>query len=146
MAIKLNADKQAIRAILAEDEYIKERGFTLEEMYCVRATDELLGVYDKKNKLKSQIFIYNADPFSTINPIIRGVVYEVAVSVPYTKNGTADLVMEQIIALLDGTEILNVHQLELLDAPVILSSETSLYQIGCRFVCYVSKYTKKKTL
>lgn len=144
MAIKINEDKQAIREILAADNFIKRCGFTFDEMYCVRATDDLLGVYDKKNKLKSQIFIYNADPFSTINPIIKGVVYEIAVSVPYRKNGTADLVMEQIIALLDGKEILNAHDLEMLDAPVVLSSETSLYQVGCRFSCYVSRFTRKR--
>lgn len=145
MAIRINEDKQAIRAILAADNYIKKCGFVIDEMYCVRATDDLLGVYDKKNKLKSQIFVYNADPFSTINPVIKGIVYEIAVSVPYRKNGTADLVMEQIIALLDGKEILPAHDLEMQDAPVVLASETSLYQIGCRFVCYASRFTKKRT-
>lgn len=145
MAITIATDKIAIQAILSDDPYIKEYlGFSPKEFYRVRATNELLGLTDKNQQLKQQIFIYNVTPEATINPLIKGIVYEIDVSVPYSKNGTADLAMEQIVALLDGTEIANVHQLELLDPPMVLSSETSLYQVGVRFICYVSRITKPK--
>lgn len=145
MAITILTDKIAIQAILSTDPYIIEYlEFDPKEIYRVKATDEILGLYDEKNKLKQQIFIYNVDPERTINPVIHGIVYEVDVSVPYSKSGTADLAIEQVIALLDRAEIANTHRLHILDMPVVLSSETSLYQIGCRFVCYESIYTRKK--
>lgn len=145
MAITIATDKIAIQSILSTDSYLKDYlGFSPNEFYRVRATDEILGLTDKNQQLKQQIFIYNVTPEPTINDLIKGIVYEIDVSVPYAKNGTADLAMEQIMALLDGLEISNVHKLELLDPPMVLSSETSLYQIGVRFICYVSKITQKK--
>lgn len=145
MAVTPWSDKIAIQAILTTDPYLSQYlEFDPDEIYTVKATDELLGLSDKDEQLKQQIFIYNATSESTINPIIHGIVYEVDVSVPTNKQGTADLAMEQILALLNDKEISNTHKLEILDMPVVLASETSLYQIGCRFVCYVSKYTKKK--
>lgn len=145
MAVTPMQDKTAIQAILSTDPYLTEYlGFSPKEIYRVKATDELLGTNDAKNKLKQQIYIYNTQAEETVNPLIYGIVYEVDVSVPYAKNGTADLAIEQIIALLDGREILNVHELEVIDMPTVLSSETSLYQIGVRFVCYISKLCSKK--
>lgn len=145
MAITIATDKIAIQSILSTDPYIKEYlGFSPKEFYRVRATDEILGITDNKSQLKQQIFIYNVTPEDTINPLIKGIVYEIDVSVPYAKNGTADLAMEQIMALLDGFEIANVHQLELLDPPMVLESDTALYQVGVRFIVYVSKITHKK--
>lgn len=145
MAVTPWSDKIAIQAILTTDPYLSQYlEFEPDEIYTVKATDELLGLSDKDEQLKQQIFIYNAASEPTINPIIYGIVYEIDVSVPTTKQGTADLAMEQIMALLNGTEISNTHRLEILDMPIVLASETSLYQIGVRFVCYVSKYTKKK--
>lgn len=149
MAVTPLNDKIVIQALLTTDSYLIDYlEFSPDEIYRVKATDEILGTHDSKNRgsdgLKQQIFIYNAYPEATINPVIHGIVYEIDVSVPFAKSGTADLAMEQIIAILDGKEIANTHELEILDMPVVLSSETSLYQVGCRFVCYVSKYNKKK--
>lgn len=146
MAVTPWSDKIAIQAILTTDPYLSQYlGFEPDEIYTVKATDELLGLSDKDEQLKQQIFIYNAASESTINPIIYGIVYEVDVSVPTSKQGTADLAMQQILALLNDREISNTHKLEILDMPVVLASETSLYQIGCRFACYVSKYTAPKS-
>lgn len=149
MSVTPMEDKTAIQALLTVDPYLIEYlNFNPKEIYKVKATDDLLGKHDAKSKttreLKQQIFIFNASPETTINPVIHGIVYEIDVSVPWSRSGTADLAMEQIIALLDGKELINAHELEILDMPVVLPSETSLYQIGCRFVCYVSKYNKKK--
>lgn len=146
MAISVWKDKKAIKAILDTDQYLIEYlGFDPKEIYTVRATDELLGLTNDRNKIKQQIFIFNAQPEPTVNPFIYGIVYEIDVSVSNSYSGTADLAMDQILALLDRREISNTSQLELLDPPVILSSETSLYQIGCRFVSYVSKINKIQT-
>lgn len=141
MAITIATDKIAIQSILTDDTYLTEYlEFSPDEIYRVRATDDIL---DEKNK--QQIFIYNVSPERTINPLIYGIVYEVDVSVPFALNGTADLAIEQIIALLDGVEISNTHKLEITEPPTVLSSDTSLYQVGVRFVCYETKYNKIKT-
>lgn len=145
MAITIATDKIAIQSVLSTDPYLKDYlGFSPKEFYRVRATNELLGLTDKNQQLKQQIFIYNVTPENTINELIKGIVYEIDVSVPYAKNGTADLAMDQIVGLLDGLEIATVHKLELLDPPMVLSSETSLYQVGVRFICFVSKITRPK--
>lgn len=145
MSVTPWSDKIAIQSILTVDPYIKDYlKFSPNSIYTVKATDELLGLNEKDFAPKNQIFIYNATSEQTINPIIHGIVYEVDVSTPWHKQGTADLAIEQIMALLDGREISKTHQLELLDLPVVLASETSLYQVGVRFVCYVSKVTHPK--
>lgn len=144
MATNIAQDKIAIQAILSTDEYITEYlEFDPKEIYRVQATDDLLG--QDKNKL--QIFIYNTYPEPTLNPIVWGIVYTVEVSGPWQKNGTVDLAIDQIVALLHNKEISNASKLELIDPPTILSSETSLYQVGVRFVTYKSIYNnvKKKT-
>lgn len=139
MAITIQSDKIAIASILSTDPYITEYlGFDPKEIYRVRANDKLLKEGTK------QIFIYNTYPEPTINPIIWGVVYEVVISVPWENNGTADLAIEQIIALLHGANLSNTVKLEMIDPPAILSSETSLYQIGVRFISYQSVYNKPK--
>lgn len=140
MAITVQSDKIAIQAILSTDPYLTEYlGFEPREIYKVRANDNLL----QDNK-KKQIFIYNTYPEPTINPVIYGIVYEIVCSVPWENNGTADLAIEQIIALLHDTELTNGVKLEIIDMPTVLSSETSLYQVGCRFVSYQSVYNKPK--
>lgn len=145
MAITIQNDKIAIQAVLSTDPYIRDYlNFDPNEYYRVRATDEILGLTDSSSSLKQQIFIYNVTPEDTVNPLIKGIVYEIDVSVPYGMDGTADQAIEQIVALLDGLEISNVHQLELLDPPMTLSSDTALYQVGVRFIMYVSKITHKK--
>lgn len=145
MAITPWSDKIAIQAILTVDPYLKDYlEFSPDEIYTVKATDELLGIGEKEFAPKQQIFIYNASSEQTVNPVIQGIVYEVDVSTSWREQGTADLAIEQIMALLDGTEISTTHQLELLDPPTVLASETSLYQVGVRFICYVSKITHKK--
>lgn len=148
MAVTPWSDKYAIQAILRTDPYlIEELEFDPKEMYLFRATDDiLLGTGQDKNKLKQQIFIYNATPEPTINPIIHGIVYEVDVSVPADRNGTADLAIEQILALLQDCEISKTHKLEILDMPTILSSENSLYQIGVRFVIYETRCNQIRTV
>ena len=139
------SDKIAIQSILTVDPYIKDYlGFSPKSIYTVKATDELLGLNDKGSEPKNQIFIYNAGSEQTINPVIMGTVIEVDVSTPWHKQGTADLAIEQIMALLDRREISRTHKLELLDMPVVLASETSLYQVGVRFVYYASKVSHKK--
>lgn len=146
MAITIRNDKILIKAILDNDCYLTEvLGFEPQNIYMVKATDDLLGTSDSKNQLKQQIFIFNAEPESTINTAIHGIVYEIDVSVPVNLSATADEAIEQVIALLDEREICILHELELLDSPTVLPSETSLYQVGVRFVCYVSKYNKIKT-
>lgn len=145
MAVTPWSDKIAIQSILTVDPYIKDYlEFSPNEIYTVKATDDLLGLNDKDFAPKRQIFIYNAASEPTINPVISGIVYEVDVSTSWREQGTADLAIQQIMGLLDKTEISHTHQLELLDLPVVLPSETSLYQVGVRFVCYVSKITKPK--
>lgn len=141
MAITIATDKIAIQSIITNDSYIAEYlEFSPNEIYRVRATDKILG-----DNNKQQIFIYNVSPEPTINPLIYGMVYEVDVSVPFALNGTADLAIEQIMALLNGVEISNTHRLEIIDPPTVLSSETSLYQVGVRFVCYSTTFNKPKT-
>lgn len=145
MSVTPWSDKIAIQSILTVDPYIKDYlEFSPNEIYTVKATDDLLGLNDKDFAPKRQIFIYNAASEQTINPVISGIVYEVDVSTSWREQGTADLAIQQIMGLLDKTEISHTHQLELLDLPVVLASETSLYQVGVRFVCYVSKVTKPK--
>lgn len=140
MAITVQSDKIAIQAILSTDPYLTEYlGFEPREIYKVRANDNLL----QDNK-KKQIFIYNTYPETTINPVIYGIVYEIVCSVPWENNGTADLAIEQIIALLHNTELSNNVKLEIIDMPTVLSSETSLYQVGVRFVSYETIYNKPK--
>lgn len=140
MAITVQSDKIAIQAILSTDPYLTEYlGFDPKEVYKVKANDNLL-----QDKKKKQIFVYNTYPEPTINPVIWGVVYEVDVSVPVDNNGTADLAIEQIIALLHGTELTNGVKLEIIDMPTVLSSETSIYQVGVRFVSYETIFNKPK--
>ena len=148
MAVTPWSDKYAIQAILRTDPYLTEElGFDPKEMYLVRATDDiLLGTGKDKNRLRQQIFIYNTTPEPTINPLIHGIVYEVDVSVPSDNNGTADLAIEQILALLQDREISNTHKLEILDMPTILSSENSLYQVGVRFVIYETRCNQIRTV
>lgn len=140
MAITPATDKIAIQSILSTDPYLIDYlGFSPKEIYRVPATDNLL-----EDEKRQQIFIYNTFPEKTVNPIIWGVIYEIDVSVPYSKNGTADLAMEQIIALLQNAEIANTHRLEIIEPPTVLASETSLYQVGVRFACYSTTYNKIK--
>ena len=140
MAITVNKDKIAIQAILSTDEYLTEYlGFQPQEIYTVQANDNLL-----QGANKQQIFIYNTFPEPTVNPLIWGLVYEVDISVPQRMAGTADLAIEQVIALLNNRELAYGVQLEVNDLPVVLSSETSLYQIGCRFISYETICNKPK--
>lgn len=140
MAITPATDKIAIQSILSTDPYLIDYlGFSPKEIYRVNATDKIL-----EDEARQQIFIFNSVPEKTINPIIHGVIYEIDVSVPYAKNGTADLAMEQIIALLHNAEISNTHRIELIEPPTVLASETSLYQVGVRFACYSTTYNKIK--
>lgn len=144
MAVTIATDKAAIYNILSNDAYLVEKlGFSANEMHLVPMTDALLGV-SSSSKPRQQIFIYNASPEATINPVIHGIVYEIDISVPTGLSGSADEAIEQILALLEGTELSPTHELEILEMPVKLPSETSLYQIGCRFVCYEARYNKKK--
>lgn len=146
MAVSVWKDKRTIKAILDTDPYLIDYlGFVPNDIYTVRATDELLGFADQRNKIRPQIFIFNTEPEITRNPLVKGLVYEVDVSVSNMESGTADLAIEQILALLDMRELSNNHMLEILDFPTVLSSETSLYQIGARFVTYVSKINKIQT-
>lgn len=139
MAVTPATDKIAIQSILATDPYLTETlEFYPKEIYRVKATDQIL------DSTKQQIFIYNSSPEPTINPIIYGVVYEIDVSVPYQRAGTADLAMEQIMALLHGEEISSTHKVEIIDLPTALSSDPSLYQVGVRFVVYSTIYNKIK--
>lgn len=139
LAVTIQSDKIAIVAILSTDDYITEYlKFDPMEIYKVKANDNLL------REDVFQIFVYNTYPEPTINPAIYGVVYEVDVSVPWKNSGTADLAIEQIIALLHDTELTNGVKLEIIDMPTVLSSETSLYQVGVRFVSYQSIYNKPK--
>lgn len=141
MSITVANDKIAIQAIISTDEYITEYlEFDPMEIYTVQATNELL----EQSENKQQIFIFNTYPEATINPIIWGMIYQVTVSCPVNNAGTADLAIEQIIALLHKKEISNGVMLELIDPPVVLSSDTSLYQIGARFVSYETLYNKPK--
>lgn len=141
MAVTIATDKIAIQSILSADPYLIDYlEFDPHEIYRVKATDDIL-----KDGNEQQIFIFNADPERTINPLIHRIVYEIDVSVPWAKNGTADLAIEQIMALLDGKEISCTHRLEILDMPTALPSETSLYQVGIRFACYETIFTKVKT-
>ncbi|MDE5888911.1 MAG: hypothetical protein K2H20_02710 [Bacilli bacterium] len=147
MAFTISTDKIAIQSILRADPYLTEYlEFDPKEIYRVKATDDILGVTNSKSVLKQQIFIYNTDPEPTINPIIYGIIYEVDVSVPRAKDGTADLAIEQIMALLHGVEISKVHRIEIIDPPTVLSSETSLYQVGVRFVVYETVYNEIKKI
>lgn len=146
MAVSVWKDKRAIKAILDTDPYLIDfLGFNPNDIYTVRATDGLLGLTDNRNVIRPQIFIFNTEPERTVNPLVHGLVYEVDVSGSNQDSGTTDLAIEQIIALLDGRELSNNHILEILDSPTELSSETSLYQIGARFVTYVSKINHIKT-
>lgn len=139
MAITIQSDKIAIQAILSTDPYLTEYlGIDPNEIYKVEANDKLI----KEGSI--QIFIHNTFPEATINPVIWGIIYQVTISVPWEKNGTADLAIEQIIALLHNTEIANNVRLEMIDPPTVLSSETSLYQVGVRFVSYETVYNKPK--
>lgn len=141
MAITPATDKIAIQSILATDPYLTEQlDFSPKEIYRVKATDQIL------DSTKQQIFICNSSPEPTVNPVIYGSVYEIDVSVPYQKVGSADLAMEQIMALLHGEEISSTHKVEIIDPPTVLSSDTSLYQIGVRFVVYSTIYNKIKTI
>lgn len=141
MPITPSTDKIAIQSILIDDDYLTDYlRFSPKEFYRARATDQVL------NSTKQQIFIYNVSPEPTVNPLIYGIVYEVDVSVPYALNGSADLAMEQIIALLHNVEISQTHRLELIDPPQVLDSDTSLYQVGVRFVCYATICNTKKTI
>lgn len=145
MAITPEKDKTLIKAILDTDPYLIDYlEFQPQEIYKVQVTDEILGTNDDKNKLKQQIFIFNAEPEPTINDLIHGIVYEIDVSVPYRRSGTADNAIEQIMALLDKREICHLHRLKLLDPPRTLPSSSALYQVGVRFVCYVSRLNKIK--
>lgn len=147
MAFTISTDKIAIQSILSTDSYLTDYlGFDPKEIYTVKATDDILGIKNLKSTMKQQIFIYNTEPEPTINPIIYGIVYEIDVSVPRGKDGTADLAIEQILALLHNVEISNVHRLEIIDPPTTLASETSLYQIGARFVCYETTCSKIKCI
>lgn len=142
MAITIAKDKIAIQAILSTDPYLTEElEFSPDEIYRVKATDVILS-----GRNKQQIFIYNVTPEPTVNPIIYGIVYQIDVSVPYAMDGSADEAMEQIIALLQNKEISNTHKLEIIDPPMVLASETSLYQVGVRFVCYETTYNKIKKI
>lgn len=148
MAVTPWSDKYTIQAVLRTDPYLTEElGFDPKEIYRVKATDDILfGTGTDKNKLKQQIFVYNATSEPTINPLIHGVVYEVDVSVPVDKDGTADLAIEQILALLQDLEVSYTHKVEILDMPTVLSSENSLYQIGARFVIYSTRINHIRTV
>lgn len=146
MAISISKDKRTIKAVLDTDPYLIDYlGFAPKDIYTVRATDELLGFTDQRNKIRPQIFIYNVDPERTRNGLEVGLVYQVDVSVSNMESGTADLAIDQIQALLDGRELSVNHMLQLQEGPTTLSSETSLYQVGMRFVTYVSKINQIQT-
>lgn len=145
MSVTPWSDKIAIQSILTVDPYIKDYlGFSPNEIYTVKATDELLGLNERDFTPKRQIFIYNEGSEPTVNPVMIGVIYQIDVSTSWREQGTADLAIQQIQSLLDRREISKTHKLELLTSPVTLPSDTSLYQTGIRVICYVSKVTHPK--
>lgn len=136
-----NEDKQAIKAILDTDAYIQRAGFVAEKIKTTKyGTDTL-----NNSGSDFQIFIYLGTPE---NPNIynqKGIVFNIAVTGKRSRSTVVDSVVSQVIALLVEAEIGRGHILHLLDPPLELDSDPSIYIVETAFICYETIYNKIKT-
>lgn len=136
-----NEDKAAIKAILDTDTYIQRAGFTPENIKTTKyGTDTL-----NSNTQDFKIFISMGTPENPNNWLQKGIVFNIAVVGKRTRSAVIDSVSSQIIALLSETDIGRSHILYLLDPPIELESDPSIYIVETAFICYETIFNKIKT-
>lgn len=136
-----NEDKAAIKAILDTDAYIQRAGFTPENIKTTKyGTDTL-----NSNTQDFKIFISMGTPENPNNWLQKGIVFNIAVVGKRTRSAVIDSVSSQIIALLSETDIGRSHILYLLDPPIELESDPSIYIVETAFICYETIFNKIKT-
>ncbi len=138
MAITIYEDKKTIKAILDTDEYIQRAGFKPEMIKTTKAGTEILN--DTNAML--QIFISNGTPENLGSEIAKGIVYEISVVGKRANASRIENVVSQIIALLHNKDIGRSHILYLLDPPLEMESNNSVYNVRLTFLCQSTVYNK----
>ncbi len=139
--ITITDDKLAIYRKLSKDPFILSLGFEPKNMERTRTTEGQLTAETQS------IFIYNIAPATSANDIIARMVYQIDVICPNQKYNTTDKCVEQIISLLDGADLGNMHKMHLLQAPQSISTSVpTLYGVGIRFVVNETRFNKVKTI
>lgn len=133
-------DKVTIKAILDTDSYIQRAGFKPDNIRTSKYGADTLNVPNDNLR----IFIYNGVPESSGSHNQRGVVYNITVAGKLETASRVDNVSQQIVALLSETNIGRSHILYLLDSPIQLDSDPSLYVVECSFISYETIYNKVK--
>lgn len=142
MPITPYADKRAVIDRIIKDPYILSLGFTAEETYNAPTTAQ------KIEKGNMQLFVYNAPSRENRgNELTLGQVLQVDVSAPISKAGTADLCIEQIIALLDGCDLPGHGPMTVIaPSPTPLQCQSGFYCVAARFLYYTSKINRTKKI
>ena len=137
-----NEDKQAIKAILDTDPYIINKAqFNPVNIKTTKYGTDVLN----NSSSDFQIFIYLGNPE---NPNVynqKGIVFNIAVVGRRERSVVVDSVSSQVIALLVEAEIGHGHILHLLDPPMELESDPSIYIVETAFICYETIYNQIKT-
>lgn len=137
-----NEDKQAIKAILDTDSYIINKAqFNPVNIKTTKYGTDVLN----NSSSDFQIFIYLGNPE---NPNVynqKGIVFNIAVVGRRERSVVVDSVSSQVIALLVEAEIGHGHILHLLDPPMELESDPSIYMVETAFICYETIYNQIKT-
>lgn len=137
-----NEDKQAIKAILDTDSFIIVKAqFKPANIKTTKYGTDVLN----NSSSDFQIFIYLGNPE---NPNVynqKGIVFNIAIVGKRERSVVVDTVASQVIALLVEAEIGRGHILHLLDPPMELDSDPSIYIVETAFICYETIYNQIKT-
>lgn len=141
MPITPRADKQAIINSIIKDPYVLWLGFNADEIYNAPTTADKIG------RGNMQIFVYNAPSRDNAsNSLTLGQILQIDVSAPIDSAGTADLCIEQIIALLDGSTLIGHGPLTVIaPSPAPLQCQSGFYCVAARFLYYTSKINQVKS-
>ena len=141
MPITINDDTMSIRNLLISDSYItKKLLFKPENIKRVKNSSEEL------TSINREIFIYSVTMENTINPIVKGVVYQIDFFVSAKDAPIANDALEQTIALLQDNYLKNNHRFDLIESGMVLSSPNTHYCVGIRFISYETIFNKIKKI
>lgn len=137
--ISPSQDKDAIRNIIKNDNYIKRAGFKAEDIKTTGASPDIIS----STNPELQIFISTGEPEkSGESDLIKNLTYDISVSGKRNSSGKIDRVAEQIVALLSSKEIREGNILYLLDTPAEMHSNPAIYIVEMTFLCQCTIYNK----
>ena len=132
MAITVMKDKEVIRALLNTNKDIEIAGFKKENIRTTKASPDILNSANPE----LQIFISLGQPEYS-NPFgnVKNLTYDISVSGKRNYSNRIDDTANKIIELLNERDIGNGHILYLLDVPLELASNPSVYIVEMSFLC-----------